>query len=90
MNDFWQMVWENHSNVIAMITKETERGISKCHRYWPEPPHDFVDFIDYQLRLDNYQILDCFVIRMIELIEKQVRHMKRDRDTKFNICSYLE
>ncbi|XP_066477142.1 tyrosine-protein phosphatase non-receptor type 20 [Tiliqua scincoides] len=73
LNDFWQMVWENHSNVITMITKETERGISKCHRYWPEPPHDTMDLIEFQLRLDNYQILDCFVIRMIELIEKQTQ-----------------
>ncbi|KAJ6661741.1 hypothetical protein lerEdw1_013263 [Lerista edwardsae] len=76
MNDFWQMVWENHSNVIAMITKETERGIAKCHRYWPEPPHDSVDLIDYQLRLDNYQILDCFVIRIIELIDKQTQEKR--------------
>ncbi|XP_061490754.1 tyrosine-protein phosphatase non-receptor type 20 [Rhineura floridana] len=76
MNDFWQMVWENKSNVIAMITREMERGISKCHRYWPEPPYDIVDLILFQLRLDNYQILDCFVIRMIEVINKQT-HERR-------------
>lgn len=72
-NDFWQMVWENHSNVIAMITREMEHGISKCYRYWPEPPHVSVDLIQFQLQLINYQILDCFVIRLIELMSKQVR-----------------
>ncbi|XP_062832032.1 tyrosine-protein phosphatase non-receptor type 20 isoform X2 [Anolis carolinensis] len=70
-NDFWQMVWENHSNVIAMITRETEHGIHKCHRYWPEPPNDSVNLTQLQLRLDNYQILDCFVIRIIEVMNKQ-------------------
>ncbi|XP_053160477.1 tyrosine-protein phosphatase non-receptor type 20 isoform X2 [Hemicordylus capensis] len=76
MNDFWQMIWENHSNVIAMITREMECGISKCHRYWPEPPHDSVDLIQFQLRLHNYQILDCFIIRMIEMMDKQTQERR--------------
>uniref|UniRef100_A0A8D2IXB2 Protein tyrosine phosphatase non-receptor type 20 n=1 Tax=Varanus komodoensis TaxID=61221 RepID=A0A8D2IXB2_VARKO len=71
MNDFWQMVWENHSNVIAMITKEVEHGIAKCHRYWPEPPHSSVALAQFHLQLVNYQILDCFIIRMIEIMNKQ-------------------
>uniref|UniRef100_A0A8C4TJ03 Uncharacterized protein n=1 Tax=Erpetoichthys calabaricus TaxID=27687 RepID=A0A8C4TJ03_ERPCA len=33
---FWQMVWENKSNVIAMMTQEVERGRVKCHKYWPD------------------------------------------------------
>uniref|UniRef100_A0ABM5FZW2 FERM and PDZ domain-containing protein 2 isoform X3 n=1 Tax=Pogona vitticeps TaxID=103695 RepID=A0ABM5FZW2_9SAUR len=75
-NDFWQMVWENHSNVIAMITRETEHGISKCHRYWPEPPHVSMDLIQFQLQLINYQILDCFVIRLVELVSKQTQERR--------------
>lgn len=74
MNDFWQMVWETHANVVAMITKEMERGIPKCHRYWPEPPHDSMDLLQFHLRLENYQILDSFVIRIIEMTNKQVKH----------------
>uniref|UniRef100_A0A3Q1JI20 Tyrosine-protein phosphatase non-receptor type n=1 Tax=Anabas testudineus TaxID=64144 RepID=A0A3Q1JI20_ANATE len=34
--DFWQMVWEQGVNVIAMVTAEEEGGRSKCHRYWPK------------------------------------------------------
>ncbi|KAJ8009665.1 hypothetical protein DPEC_G00093540 [Dallia pectoralis] len=34
--DFWQMVWEQGVNVIAMVTAEEEVGRSKSHRYWPE------------------------------------------------------
>uniref|UniRef100_A0A287D0L5 Protein tyrosine phosphatase non-receptor type 20 n=1 Tax=Ictidomys tridecemlineatus TaxID=43179 RepID=A0A287D0L5_ICTTR len=34
-NDFWQMVLENNSNVIAMITRDVEDGVMKCHNYWP-------------------------------------------------------
>ena len=34
--DFWQMVWEQGSVVIVMLTKLTENGYQLCHRYWPE------------------------------------------------------
>uniref|UniRef100_A0A8D0H2Y0 Tyrosine-protein phosphatase non-receptor type n=1 Tax=Sphenodon punctatus TaxID=8508 RepID=A0A8D0H2Y0_SPHPU len=35
-HDFWQMVWEQGVNVIAMVTAEEERGRTKSHRYWPK------------------------------------------------------
>ncbi|XP_033004330.1 tyrosine-protein phosphatase non-receptor type 20 isoform X2 [Lacerta agilis] len=84
VNDFWQMVWENQSNVIAMITRETERGTSKCHRYWPEPPQDtLLDLSQFQLRMSNYQILDCFIIRVIEVTKKQTLEMRSVHHLQF-------
>ncbi|XP_060096959.1 tyrosine-protein phosphatase non-receptor type 20 [Heteronotia binoei] len=83
MNDFWQMVWENHANVIAMITREMERGTSKCHRYWPEPPDISLDLLKFHLRLDNYQILDCFVIRIIEITNKRTQEKRLVRHLQF-------
>ncbi|KAM4693440.1 tyrosine-protein phosphatase non-receptor type 14 [Discoglossus pictus] len=35
-HDFWQMVWEQGVNVIAMLTAEEEEGRAKSHRYWPK------------------------------------------------------
>uniref|UniRef100_A0A8B9NPJ6 Tyrosine-protein phosphatase domain-containing protein n=1 Tax=Accipiter nisus TaxID=211598 RepID=A0A8B9NPJ6_9AVES len=72
MADFWQMVWESESDLIAMMTKEVELGQVQCHRYWPEPPHDAIDLANFHLRLDNYQIVEYFIIRIIEMINKQV------------------
>ncbi|CAO3614872.1 unnamed protein product [Cunninghamella blakesleeana] len=34
-NDFWQVVWEQKSRVVVMLTKEEEMNKIKCHRYWP-------------------------------------------------------
>ncbi|KAJ7397648.1 FERM and PDZ domain-containing protein 2 [Pitangus sulphuratus] len=76
MADFWQMIWESESNVIAMMTKEVELGQVKCHRYWPEPPNDSKDLANFHLRLDNYQILEYFVIRKIEMINKQTEEKR--------------
>lgn len=72
MADFWQMVWESKSDVIAMMTKEVELGQVKCHRYWPESPYNSKELANFYLRLHNYQTLEYFIIRKIEIINKQV------------------
>ncbi|XP_032857679.1 FERM and PDZ domain-containing protein 2 isoform X2 [Tyto alba] len=76
ISDFWQMVWESESDVIAMMTKEVELGQVKCHKYWPESPHDPTDLAKFHLRLDNYQILEYFIIRTIEMINKQTEEKR--------------
>ncbi|XP_038612213.1 receptor-type tyrosine-protein phosphatase R isoform X1 [Tachyglossus aculeatus] len=35
VNDFWQMIWQEDSPVIVMITKLKEKN-EKCVLYWPE------------------------------------------------------
>uniref|UniRef100_A0A8C3KNU2 Tyrosine-protein phosphatase non-receptor type 20 n=1 Tax=Calidris pygmaea TaxID=425635 RepID=A0A8C3KNU2_9CHAR len=80
--DFWQMVWESESDVIAMMTKEVELGQVKCHRYWPEPPCDSLDLANFHLRLDNYQILEHFIVRTIEIINNHLQFTSwPDHDT---------
>ena len=34
--DFWQMVWEQQSSLVVMLTTKVERGRVKCHQYWPQ------------------------------------------------------
>ncbi|XP_063775940.1 tyrosine-protein phosphatase non-receptor type 13 isoform X2 [Pseudophryne corroboree] len=77
--DFWQMVWEQKSTVIAMMTQEVEGGKIKCQRYWPDE-HDRPLWItnELQLTLVKTQQLESFVLRVIELQDIQageVRHI---------------
>ncbi|XP_059707503.1 FERM and PDZ domain-containing protein 2-like isoform X1 [Haemorhous mexicanus] len=76
MADFWQMVWESESDVIAMMTKEVELGQVKCHQYWPESPYNSKDLANFYLRLHNYQTLEYFIIRKIEIINKQTEEKR--------------
>lgn len=79
---FWQMIWENKSDVIAMMTQEVERGRVKCHKYWPEKLAVPLDTGRYQVHLDNQQYLEYFHIKVIRMVETEtgethfVRHLK--------------
>lgn len=72
---FWQMIWENKSDVIAMMTQEVERGRIKCHKYWPEQLGVPLDVGRYQLHLDNQQFLEYFHIKVIRMVEIEVRDL---------------
>lgn len=34
--DFWQMVWDQKSRTIVMLTKFMEGNKPKCMKYWPD------------------------------------------------------
>lgn len=78
---FWQMIWENKSDVIAMMTQEVERGRVKCHKYWPERLGTPQDAGGYQLHLENQQFLEYFHIKVIRMVEKQVRDEESQHQT---------
>ncbi|XP_054456293.1 tyrosine-protein phosphatase non-receptor type 13 [Anoplopoma fimbria] len=79
---YWQMIWENKSDVIAMMTQEVERGRTKCHKYWPEKLSVPLDTGRYRLHLENQQFLEYFHIKVIRMVEIEtseihfVRHLK--------------
>ncbi|VDQ15168.1 unnamed protein product [Trichobilharzia regenti] len=35
INDFWRMVWEQHSAMIVSMTRLEEKARIKCEQYWP-------------------------------------------------------
>ncbi|KAK7896520.1 hypothetical protein WMY93_021845 [Mugilogobius chulae] len=78
LGDFWQMVWEQKSNVIAMMTQEVEGGKVKCQRYWPDTPQS-AEMVDsrLQITLIKDQHLDNFVIRLIEVKDIQTNEIQR-------------
>ncbi|XP_061645530.1 tyrosine-protein phosphatase non-receptor type 13 isoform X2 [Phyllopteryx taeniolatus] len=79
---FWQMIWENKSDVIAMMTQEVERGKVKCHKYCPEKPDEPLDMGKYNVHLENQQYLEYFHIKLIRMVETEtaethiVHHLK--------------
>ncbi|XP_061875327.1 receptor-type tyrosine-protein phosphatase kappa isoform X2 [Colius striatus] len=42
--DFWQMVWQEKTSVIVMLTGLVEQNKTKCEQYWPEEEQVYGDF----------------------------------------------
>ncbi|XP_032985874.1 tyrosine-protein phosphatase non-receptor type 20 [Rhinolophus ferrumequinum] len=69
-DDFWQMILENNCNVIVMITREIEDRIVKCHHYWPISMKKPLELKNCYIVLENYQILQYFIIRIFQVVRK--------------------
>lgn len=35
VSDFWQMIWQNDTEIVVMVCKLYEKARMKCYKYWP-------------------------------------------------------
>ncbi|XP_066223579.1 tyrosine-protein phosphatase non-receptor type 3 isoform X3 [Saccopteryx leptura] len=59
---FWQVVWDQKLSLIVMLTTLTERGRTKCHQYWPDPP-DVVEHGSFHIRCQSEDCTIAYVFR---------------------------
>ncbi|XP_053512147.1 tyrosine-protein phosphatase non-receptor type 3 isoform X4 [Artibeus jamaicensis] len=61
---FWQVVWDQKLSLIVMLTTLTERGRTKCHQYWPDPP-DVSEHGNFHIRCQSEDCTIAYVFREI-------------------------
>ncbi|NXK56998.1 PTPRK phosphatase, partial [Chauna torquata] len=59
--DFWQMVWQEKTSVIVMLTGLVEQNKTKCEQYWPEQEQVYGDFT---VTLNNVRTTTSLVTRI--------------------------
>ncbi|XP_018416168.1 PREDICTED: tyrosine-protein phosphatase non-receptor type 3 [Nanorana parkeri] len=59
---FWQMVWDNRLSLVIMLTTLTERGRTKCHQYWPDPP-DLMEYGKFKVKCNSEDCTIAYVYR---------------------------
>nr|KAF6486842.1 protein tyrosine phosphatase non-receptor type 3 [Rousettus aegyptiacus] len=59
---FWQVIWDQKLSLIVMLTTLTERGRTKCHQYWPDPP-DVVEHGSFHIRCQSEDCTIAYVFR---------------------------
>ncbi|KAK3093212.1 hypothetical protein FSP39_012733 [Pinctada imbricata] len=82
--DFWQMVWEQEVDVIAMLTDLMELGKRKCFPYWPQEigPEHKITFGQYEVTLLFCNDSLCYITNRISVVhtpskkERQVWHLQ--------------
>ncbi|KAI1893136.1 hypothetical protein AGOR_G00140800 [Albula goreensis] len=63
VEDFWEMVWQEKSRIIVMITELKEKK-EKCVLYWPEREGQFGRFV---VRVAALKECDGYTIRVLNL-----------------------
>ncbi|KAK0174689.1 hypothetical protein PV327_010428 [Microctonus hyperodae] len=85
--DFWQLVWEQGSVVIVMLTRLTEEGRAMCYRYWPEEGSEHYHI--YEVHLVSEHIwCDDYLVRSFYL--KNLRTGETRTVTQFHFLSWPE
>ncbi|KPJ06204.1 Receptor-type tyrosine-protein phosphatase N2 [Papilio machaon] len=85
--DFWQLVWEQGSVVMVMLTRLTENGQQLCHRYWPEEGSELYHI--YEVHLVSEHIwCDDYLVRSFYL--KNQRTGETRTVTQFHFLSWPE
>ncbi|XP_050529744.1 tyrosine-protein phosphatase 99A-like isoform X3 [Daktulosphaira vitifoliae] len=74
INDFWQMIWEQHVYVIIMITNLVERGRRKCDLYWPNESVETYGFI--QVKLLKEEMMAMYTVRTFQINHTRTKKKK--------------
>eukprot|EP01087_Luapelamoeba_hula_P011801 TRINITY_DN3254_c1_g1_i1.p1 TRINITY_DN3254_c1_g1~~TRINITY_DN3254_c1_g1_i1.p1 ORF type:complete len:377 (+),score=76.92 TRINITY_DN3254_c1_g1_i1:57-1187(+) len=73
--DFWQMVYEQRSAVVVMLTRLHESGREKAHLYWPSQSGEWKRFGNIEVVLDREEtISEEVMVRYLRLRKGDTEH----------------
>lgn len=85
VSDFWRMIWEQHLEIIVMLTNLEEYNKAKCAKYWPEKVQDSTQFGDITVTFLSEQRYSDFSIRDLKMTR---RNPNGDEEERRNITHY--
>jgi receptor-type tyrosine-protein phosphatase N len=85
--DFWQMVWEQGSVVIVMLSRVTENGYQLAHRYWPEEGSQQYHLYEVHL-VSEHVWCDDYLVRSLYLKNTQTGETRTV--TQFHFLSWSD
>ncbi|XP_058379730.1 tyrosine-protein phosphatase non-receptor type 3 isoform X4 [Diceros bicornis minor] len=69
---FWQVIWDQKLSLVVMLTTLTERGRTKCHQYWPDPP-DVMEHGSFHIRCQSEDCTIAYVFREMLVTNTETR-----------------
>ncbi|XP_044765827.1 tyrosine-protein phosphatase 69D [Coccinella septempunctata] len=84
VNDFWRMIWEQHLELILMLTNLEEYSKTKCAKYWPDKVDDEKTFGDITVtHLDEIRYSD-YLVRNLKICRKNGVKEEERRITQYH------
>ena len=65
--DFWRLIWQEHPQIIVMVTNLNEGGKSKCEQYWPASQHMCESYGPFTVSLMDEQVLPDIIVRSMRV-----------------------
>jgi len=85
--DFWQMVWEQGTVVIVMLSRLSENGYQLAHRYWPDEGSQ--QYHIYEVHLVSEHVwCDDYLVRSLYLKNTQTGETRTV--TQFHFLSWSD
>ncbi|XP_071811494.1 tyrosine-protein phosphatase non-receptor type 4-like isoform X1 [Apostichopus japonicus] len=84
MVDFWDMIWEQRSTLIVMLTTNVERGRVKCHKYWPNVNQNLQLSPAYDIKCIREEDANSFAFR-----DFHVRNLKSNEERVVQQMQYI-
>ncbi|XP_037935932.1 tyrosine-protein phosphatase 69D isoform X2 [Teleopsis dalmanni] len=89
INDFWRMIWEQHLEIIVMLTNLEEYNKSKCAKYWPEKILDFKQFGDITVKFIAEKKLGDYLVRNLDIFKRNSGNEEEEERRQITQYHYL-
>ncbi|XP_055854792.1 tyrosine-protein phosphatase 69D [Episyrphus balteatus] len=86
ISDFWRMIWEQHLEIIVMLTNLEEYNKAKCAKYWPEKVSDSKQFGDITVTFASEQRFSDFLVRNLDVFKRSASN--EDEEERRQITQY--
>uniref|UniRef100_A0A182JAQ7 protein-tyrosine-phosphatase n=1 Tax=Anopheles atroparvus TaxID=41427 RepID=A0A182JAQ7_ANOAO len=70
INDFWRMIWEQHLEIIVMLTNLEEYNKTKCAKYWPEGTNDSIQYGELLITFHSITYYADYIIRTLKVTKR--------------------
>ncbi|OAF72157.1 hypothetical protein A3Q56_00036 [Intoshia linei] len=65
--DFWQMIWNEKSSLVVMLTQCYEKNKKKCYKYWSDDNNVF-NIGSFNITLESCTTMNGYIYRIFTII----------------------
>ncbi|KAH8288061.1 hypothetical protein KR018_011091, partial [Drosophila ironensis] len=89
IDDFWRMIWEQHLEIIVMLTNLEEYNKAKCAKYWPEKVFDTKQFGDILVKFAQERKTGDYIERTLNVSKSKANAGEEEDRRQITQYHYL-